>query len=88
MLKLKKYKSCADCRSYEFGRLYVEGFCSLGFPLKKLESPITRSVVIGDPNNDLDYDHKPKFGCVQKNYYGHPKFDFDEARKIASTLNE
>lgn len=86
-MKLKQYKSCADCRrAYEFKDMRREAYCNFGFPLEQLVSPIIRSVVIGDPNNDLIFEHKPKFGCAQKFYSGCPVFDFAKARELALGL--
>ncbi len=79
MKVLKQYKSCADCYNYEWGSMGDEDYCTFGYPLEKLKETVTRSVVVGDPCNDLDYNHKPKYGCLQKNYRNCPKFDFNES---------
>lgn len=83
--KLKQYKSCADCYTYELPGLDREGFCTLGFPLTKLKEFITRTARHGQ--DTIFFDHKPKYGCVQKGYYGAPKFDSEEARRIAQLLD-
>lgn len=84
--ELKQYKSCADCYHYEFASRYDEGYCTLGFPLEKLAEPVVRTARFG--HDTLFFEHKPKFGCVQKDYHGSPKFDFMEAIKTAQKLQD
>jgi hypothetical protein len=85
-IKLKQYKSCADCYAYELGAYGKEGFCILGFPLEKLTTPVVRTNM--QLNDELFFEHKPKHGCVQKQYPRAPKFDTLKAREIAQTLNQ
>ena len=82
--ELKQYKSCANCRCYEFAGFRKENWCMLGFPLEKLDRPIN---IRNRQQNDVDsWEHKPKYGCVQKQYYGSKKVDWNEASKIAQSL--
>ena len=81
---LKKYKSCANCRCYEFAGYKKENWCTLGFPLEKLIVPIN---IRNRQQNDVDsWEHKPKYGCLQKQYYGSKKIDWSEASKVAQSL--
>ena len=84
--KLKQYKSCADCYRYEFGSTMSESYCTLGFPLEKLDEPVFRTNMT--MNDTLAFEHKPKFGCVQKMYSRAKPFDVEEARDIADKLWE
>lgn len=83
-VKLKKYKSCADCYRYELGGYNENGYCHLGFPLEKIDPPVYRRNQT--LNDTLCFNHKPKFGCIQKMYAYAPKFDIEKAREIAIKL--
>lgn len=83
-LKLKQYKSCANCTSYEFATNKKENWCVFGFPLEKLREP---KFIKNRQQNDVDcWEHKPKFGCVQKQYYGSKKISLIDVHKISILL--
>jgi len=82
--KLKLYKSCADCYHYELAAGHSNSYCTLGFPLEKLDKPVERRNQT--LNDTLFFEHKPKFGCTQKAYPNAPNFDRKQASEIADGL--
>ena len=55
---LKKHKNCARCIWYH----ELNQSCSVGFPLETTAN-ITWKELHGDPSNEMNSNHRPKFVC-------------------------
>ena len=83
---LKSYASCTNCRLYELPMGFKDGYCMAGFPLEKLE--VSKEMGHRYGVDTFNIEHKPKYGCLQKNYYGAKNVEFSKQIEVAKAVTQ